>query len=383
MTTKRDYYEILGLTRGAGVDEIKKAYRKLALKYHPDRASGDKKIAEEKFKEVSEAYAVLTDSKKRETYDQFGHAGFDTRYSTEDIFRGADFSSVFGDIGIGGSIFEDLLGGFGDLLGGGSTRRGPRRGRHLEYSMHLTFREAALGTEKALRVPRLEICADCGGSGARKGSGRKRCPQCGGRGQTVSSAGFFSISQTCPQCRGEGSLLSDPCPRCHGEGRSEVERKIQVKIPGGVDTGSRLRMHGEGEAGSKGGPRGDLYIAIDVEPDVVFERQGPDLYCELPVSFVQAALGAEVEIPTLDGKITMKIPPGTQSGKTFRLKGRGIQRLDGHGKGDEYLQVTISVPSHLSTEQRRLLVEFARSSGIPIGGGTESLAEKVKRGFKK
>ena len=384
MTTKRDYYEILGVKKGASVEEIKRAYREMAMKHHPDRTQGDKKQAEERFKEISEAYAVLSDPKKRSVYDQVGHAGFDQRYSTEDIFKGADFSS-FEDL-FGGTIFGDLFGGLDELFGGGgggrSRRAGPRRGRDLGYSIRLSFREAASGVEKAIQIPRFETCADCGGSGAKKGTSPKSCSQCGGRGQVVSSAGPFRVSQTCPRCRGEGTVISDPCPRCHGEGRRQTERTIRVKIPAGVETDQRLRVSGEGEAGEQGGPRGDLYVDIEVEPDSVFERQGSDLYCELPVSFVQAALGAEVEVPTLNGKVTMKIPPGTQGGKTFRLKERGLQRLDGYGKGDQYVRVSVSIPTHLTAEQRKLLEEFARSSGIAIDE-SESFAEKLKRGLRR
>ena len=384
MTTKRDYYEILGIQKGASAEEIKKAYRQLALKHHPDRNQSNKKEAEEKFKEVSEAYAVLSDPQKRSVYDQYGHSGFDQRYSTEDIFRGADFSSIFEDLGFGGSIIENLFEGMGFF--GGSTGRQrasrPSAGRDLHYEFEITFREAASGVEKTLQIPRLESCTTCGGEGAKPGTKRKNCTQCQGRGQVVSSAGFFSIAQTCPRCHGEGSLITDPCPTCHGEGRVRVERKIKLKIPAGVDTGSRLRVSGEGEAGARSGARGDLYVSIIVRPDSTFERQGDHIICQVPVGFAQAALGAEVEVPTLDGKVTMKIPPGTPSGKVFRLKGKGIPRLDGFGKGDEHVQVVVSIPTDLTDEQKRLLLEYARLRKESIDSNNDSFVQKMKRTFK-
>ncbi|MBI4436431.1 MAG: molecular chaperone DnaJ [Candidatus Omnitrophica bacterium] len=382
MTTKRDYYEILGVGKSASAEEIKKAYRQLALKHHPDRNQGNKKEAEEKFKEISEAYAVLSDPQKRSVYDQVGHAGFDQRYTTEDIFRGADFSSIFEDLGFGGSLFEDLFEGMG-LFGSRSQRRsGPSAGRNLGYELEITLREAASGVEKTIHVPRLETCNSCSGEGTKAGTKRKNCPRCQGRGQVVSQAGFFSIAQTCPQCRGEGSLITDPCTACRGEGRVEVDRKIRVKIPPGVDTGSRLRISGEGGAGTRSGRRGDLYVSIAVQPDKVFERHGDHLLCELPVGFVQATLGTEAEVPTLDGKVRMKIPPGTPSGKIFRLKGRGIPSLDGYGRGDQHVRVVVSIPTHVTEEEKRLLLEYARLRGEAVNSHNDSFVQKVKRTFK-
>jgi len=382
MTTKRDYYEILGVPKGASAEEIKKAYRQLALKYHPDRNQGNKKESEEKFKEISEAYAVLSDPQKRSVYDQYGHTGFDQRYTTEDIFRGADFSSIFEDLGFGGSIFESLFEGMG-LFGGRSTHRSSSgAGRSLEYELAITLHEAATGVEKIIHIPRLETCGTCSGEGAKPGTQRKSCPRCQGRGQVVSQAAFFSIAQTCPQCRGEGSLIADPCPSCHGDGRVEVERKIRVRIPPGVDTGSRLRISGEGEPGRRSGRRGDLYVSVVVQSDKVFERQGNHLLCEIPIGFVQAALGAEVDVPTLDGKVKMKIPPGTPSGKVFRMKGKGIPSLDGYGRGDEHVRVVVSVPAHVTDEEKRLLLEYARLRGEAVDHHDDSFVQKVKRTFK-
>ena len=379
MTTKRDYYEILGVSKGASAEEIKKAYRQLALKYHPDRNQSNKKEAEEKFKELSEAYAVLSDPQKRSVYDQYGHTGFDQRYSTEDIFRGADFSD-FEDL-FRGTVFGNLFGGLDEIFGSGrsSRRSGPRAGRDLEYEFEITFREAAAGIEKTIVIPRIENCATCGGEGAKPGTKRKNCSKCQGRGQVVSSAGYFRISQTCPQCHGEGSLITDPCPSCHGEGRVRAERKIRIKIPAGVDTGSRLRVPGEGEAGSRSGPPGDLYVAVLVKPDTIFEREGEHILCEVPVGFAQAALGAEVEVPTLDGKVKMKIPAGTPSGKIFRLKGKGMPRLDGYGKGDEHVRVMVSVPTDLTEEQKRLLLDYARLRNESVDSNNNSFVQKVKR----
>lgn len=386
MSTKRDYYEILGVQKGASKEEIKKAYRNLALKYHPDRVSADKKKeAEEKFKEISEAYAVLSDDQKRSQYDQFGHAGIDSRYTSEDIFRGADFSSIFEDLGFGGSIFEDMFEGLGfDLFGGGGRRRkGPRRGSDLQYDMEITFDEAAFGVEKKIIVPRHEGCPDCRGSGSASGAGKTRCPKCNGSGQIRQQHGFgFIISRTCDKCGGEGEIIKTPCPKCRGTGRVAVERKIDVKIPAGVETGSRLRISGEGEAGIKGGPRGDLYVLLYVKPHEIFAREGNDIYCEVPVSFVLASLGGEVEVPTLAGRVKMEVPAGTQSGKLFRLRGKGIQDVHGRGKGDQLARILVETPTRLNSEQKRLLQEFAKISGEDVNPISKSFMEKVKKIFR-
>jgi len=390
MTTKRDYYEILGVSKSASLDEIKKAYRTLALKFHPDRVpSEQKKEAEEKFKEISEAYAVLSDPQKRQLYDQYGHAGIDQRYAYEDIFRGADFSSVFQDLGGAGgfgSIFEDLFEDLGfDIFGGafGSggrqrTVRGRTRGRDLEIAVSITLEEAASGIEKTVTVPRYEICSTCSGSGAKPGTKKVNCSQCKGSGRVVISSGFFQLAQTCPRCHGEGSIIQTTCPNCHGEGKVKVTHNIKVKIPAGVDTGSNLRVRGEGEAGTVS--RGDLYVVIEVRPHPVFQREDNDLFTEIKISLSKAILGGEVQVPTLNGKVDMKIPSGTQSGKVFRLKEKGIPDVHGRGIGDELVRVIVEIPTRLTAEQRRLIEEFARLSGEDVN--KESLSDKIKRNFR-
>jgi len=386
MTTKRDYYEILGVQKGASLDEIKKAYRNLALKYHPDRVAPDKKKeAEEKFKEISEAYAVLSDPQKRSQYDQFGHAGIDSHYTYEDIFRGADFSSIFEDLGFGGGIFDDIFETLGIFGGDFSSRRraGPRRGRDIEYEIEISFEEAAKGTKKTINIPRYEICDVCDGEGIKPGTKRATCPSCGGRGQIFQSAGFFSITQTCQKCRGEGYIIKNPCQRCGGTGQVKITKQLEVNIPAGVDTGSRLRIQGEGELGSKGGQRGDLYLYINVKEHPVFERHGYDIICEIPISFALATLGGEIEVPTLNGSVIMKIPEGTQTGRIFRLQGKGIKRLKGYGQGDQLVRVVIETPTNLNSEQKRLLREFAKSCGEDVHPLSRSFMDKVKRIFGK
>lgn len=384
MATKREYYEILGIKKNASLDEIKKAYRELALRYHPDRVPADqKKQAEEKFKEISEAYAVLSDSSKRALYDQYGHAGIDQRYAYEDIFKGADFSSVFEDLadfGFGGGLFDEIFSDLGFDIFGGRTRRGARvsRGRDLEITIDITLEEVSLGTEKTITVPRYEICSVCGGSGRKPGTKKITCPQCRGSGRVVVSSGFFQLAQTCSRCRGEGSIIQTPCPDCRGEGRTKVTRKIKVKIPAGVDTGSHLRMRGEGEAGTAG--RGDLYVIIEVRPHPLFQRHNNDILTEITISLSKAILGGEVEVPTLNGKVSMKVPAGTQSGKIFRLKEKGMPDLHGRGMGDELVRVNVQIPTRLTPQQRRLIEEFARLSGEDIN--KESLTDKLKKAFK-
>ncbi|MEW6102092.1 MAG: molecular chaperone DnaJ [Candidatus Omnitrophota bacterium] len=385
MATKRDYYEVLGVKKSASLDEIKKAYRELAMRHHPDRVPHEqKKEAEEKFKEISEAYAVLSDANKRALYDQYGHSGIDQRYAYEDIFKGADFSSVFeglGDFGFGGGLFEEIFSDLGFDIFGTRRSRGQaarRRGRDLQISEEITLEEAASGTEKTITVPRYETCPACSGSGAKPGSKKITCPQCKGSGRTVISNGFFQMAQTCSRCRGEGAMIQSPCPDCHGEGRAKVTRKINVKIPHGVDSGSSLRLRGEGEAGTAG--RGDLYVIIEVKPHPVFERHENDILTEINISLSKAILGSEIEVPALDGKVMMKIPAGTQSARIFRLKGKGIPDVHGRGVGDELVRVNVEIPTRLTPEQRRLIEEFARASGEEIN--KESLSEKIKRAFK-
>jgi len=385
MVSKRDYYEVLGVKKNASLDDIKRAYRELALRYHPDRVPAEqKKEAEEKFKEISEAYAVLSDPQKRSLYDQYGHAGIDQRYAYEDIFKGADFSSVFqdlGDFGFGGGLFEEIFSDLGFDIFGRHTRGSgrPRRGRDLEVSVNITLEEAYSGTEKTINLPRYETCSTCSGSGSKPGTKKSVCPVCKGAGRTVMSSGFFQLTQTCSRCRGEGQIISTPCPDCKGEGRVKITRKIKVKIPPGVDTGSQLRISGEGEAGAM--HRGDLYVYIEVKPHEIFERHRNDLLTEIHISLVKAVLGDEVSVPTLNGSVQMKIPPGTQSGSVFRLKDKGMPDLHGRGRGDELVRVIVDIPKQLNSEQRRLMEEFARISGETIGA-KQSFTDRIKKAFK-
>ncbi len=375
---KRDYYEILGVERSAGEEEIKKAYRKLAIKFHPDKNPGDN-TAEESFKELGEAYEVLSDPQKRAAYDQYGHAAFDKRaggfgfgggfHDPIDIFR-----EVFGGGGLGGSIFEDLFGG------ARHDPSQPQRGDDLRYDLELTFEEAAHGCEKEISVSKLELCDACHGAGAEAGARTRTCSACGGRGQVITSRGIFSIAQTCPQCQGAGRVVDKPCRACHGTGRRERTSKIKLKIPAGVDTGSRLRSAGNGEAGYRGGPPGDLYVVLHVHQHEFFQRDGEDLLCEVPVSFVQAALGAEIEVPTLNGKTTIKIPAGTQPGTMFRLKGQGVKNVQGYGHGDLHVRINVEVPTHLNSEQRAKLQEFAQlcnGKESPLSQGFFDKARKL------
>lgn len=367
---KRDYYEVLGAHKNASLDEIKKAYRELALKFHPDRVPHEqKKEAEEKFKDISEAYAVLSDANKRALYDQYGHSGIDQRYAQEDIFKGADFSSVFqdlGDYGLGGGLFDEIFSDLGyDFFGGRSSQQGGggtrRRGRDLQIAVSITLEEAANGVEKTITVPRYEACSACSGTGAKPGSRKVTCPQCKGSGRTVVSKGFFQLAQTCTRCQGQGSTIQSPCPECRGEGRVKVTRKIKVKIPAGVDTGSNLRVRGEGEAGASA--KGDLYVIIEVLPHSIFQRHDNNVLTEVSISLSKAVLGGDIIVPTLDGKVDMKIPAGTQGASIFRLRGKGLPDLHGRGIGDELVRVKVEIPSRISSEQRRLMEEFARVSG--------------------
>jgi len=372
---KRDYYEVLGIERSASEEEIKKAYRKLAVKYHPDKNPGDK-TAEEQFKELGEAYEVLNDPQKREIYNQYGHAAFDRR--SGGFGRGGGFHDpfeVFREVFGGGSIFDELFGG------GRSDPTQAQRGDDLRYDMELTFEEAAHGCEKEITVTKPERCDVCGGSGASAGSQVKTCPTCGGRGQVISSRGIFSIAQTCPHCHGAGRIIEKPCKNCHGTGRKEKSSKIKLRIPAGVDTGSRLRSSGNGEAGARGGPAGDLYVVLHVRPHEIFQRDGDDLLCEVPVSFVQAALGADIEVPTLDGKAEIKIPAGTQPGTMFRLKGKGVKNIQGYGHGDLHVRVNVEVPTHLTSVQKAKLQEFAQLCNGNENPISKSFFEKARNLF--
>jgi molecular chaperone DnaJ len=347
---KRDYYEILGLSRQTNEEEIKKAYRKMALKYHPDRNPGDKE-AEERFKEAAEAYEVLHDSQKREIYDRFGHEGLkSTGFSGFGGFE--DIFSSFGD------IFEDFFG-----LGRRGRRgaSGAREGADLRYDLSVSFMEAAKGKELELKIPRLETCSVCQGSGLEPGTSPEYCPTCGGRGQVVQTQGFFRISTPCPRCHGQGQVISHPCKACHGQGRIEQTKTLSVKIPPGISNGSRLRFRGQGEGGINGGPPGDLYVVVYVEEHDFFHREGDDVVCSIPISMTQAALGAIIEVSTLTNPKKLNIPKGTQNGQSLRLKGEGFPHLRGSGKGDQILQISIKIPTHLSKKQEELLREFEES----------------------
>jgi molecular chaperone DnaJ len=370
VTTPRDYYEILGISKSATIEEIKKAYRSLAMTYHPDRVPPDqKKEAEGRFKEISEAYAVLSDEKKRSLYDQYGHSGIDQRYSTEDIFRGTDFSSIFeeafgGGGGFGSSIFEEIFGG-ADIFGSGGGRgRRQRKGRDLQAEVEISLEEAVSGTEKTFQLNRYESCSTCGGSGAKPGSKKTTCSYCHGEGQVSVSHGFFHLTQTCSKCGGEGKIITTPCLKCSGQGRIRLPRKISVKIPAGVDTGSQLRVRGEGEEAEGG--QGDLYVLIKVRRHPFFERHESDLLCKVHIDVVQAILGAEIEVPTLTGNVMMKIPTGTDSGKIFRLREKGVPDLRSRRKGDELVSVVVDIPQYLNSAEKKLMQEFARMRGIKI-----------------
>lgn len=346
--SKRDFYEVLGVARNASDDEIKKAYRKLAMKHHPDRNPGDK-AAEEKFKEASLAYEVLSDPQKKAAYDQYGHAGVDPNAAAgAGGFGAGGFADAFGDI-------------FGEIFGGGRRRErpdAPFRGSDLRYNLEISLEEAARGTTTKLRIPSAEPCSVCHGSGSEPGHKPETCGTCGGAGVVRVSQGFFSLQQTCPTCRGSGKVVKHPCKACHGAGQKKTTKTLEVTIPAGVDTDDRIRLAGEGEAGVNGGPHGDLYVVIQIKPHPVFQRDGADLHCEMPISFATAALGGEIEIPTLDGKAILKIPSETQSGQVFRLKNKGIRPVRGSVTGDLYCHVQVETPVNLTARQRELLREF-------------------------
>ena len=381
---KRDYYEILGVPRTASAEEMKKAYRKLAIKYHPDKNPGDK-AAEEKFKELGEAYEALNDPQKRAAYDQHGHAAFDPRmragggaggrgggfHDPSDIFR-----EVFGGGGGGGSIFETFFGG------GGGDEGGPSRGEDLRYDLEITLEEAFTGVEKELRFTKPAKCEPCNGSGAEKGSKTITCPTCGGRGQVTRNAGIIMMRQTCPRCEGAGQTIEKPCRSCQGEGRVSQQTSVRIRIPAGVDTGVRLRSVGNGAAGTRGGPNGDLHVVISVDDHEIFGRKGSDLTCEVPVSFVQAALGGEIDVPTMTGKARIAIPTGTQSGSTFRIKSRGLKELQGAGVGDLLVTIKVEIPQKLNAAQRAKLEEFARLCDETVNPESKSFLERARNFFR-
>jgi molecular chaperone DnaJ len=382
-TTKRDYYEVLGVSRGASAEDIKKAYRKLAVKFHPDKNPGDKS-AEDKFKELGEAYEVLSDADKRAAYDRFGHSAFQQgggfggaggMHDPFDIFR-----EVFGAGRGGGGIFESI---FGDAMGGDGGERGGRgRGSDLRYDMRITFEEAARGVEKEIEISKLQSCDTCHGSGAEPGSKVTTCPTCAGHGQVAVSRGFFNIAQTCPRCRGAGQTIEKPCHTCRGEGRVEKTTKIKIKIPAGVEDGTRLRSSSQGEGGVRGGPSGDLYVVLHVEAHEIFQREGTDLFCSVPISFAKAALGGEVSVPTLEGSAVLKVPAGTPSGKTFRLRSKGLPEVHGRGVGDLHVRLYVEVPTKLNAMQRAHLQAFADACDEHTHPEETSFFKKAKDFFK-
>jgi molecular chaperone DnaJ len=355
--SKRDYYEVLEVTRTASDTEIKSSYRRLAMKFHPDRNAGDQ-LAEEKFKECAEAYAILADAEKRSLYDRFGHAGVKSAAG-----GGAGFDpSVFAEFG----DFADILGnmfGFGDLFGGGGGRRrgGPQRGADLRYDLEISFEESAKGAETSIQIPRQETCEKCSGSGAAPGSTASTCPQCKGHGQVRYQQGFFTVARTCAQCAGAGKIITKPCTQCRGAGRVARERKITVKIPPGIATGQQLRLIGEGEAGSAGGPAGHLYVVVHVHEHAFFRRDGMNLFCEIPVNFTTVTLGGEIQVPTLEGHEMVKVPEGTQTGTTLRLKAKGMPDVNGRGRGDLFATVQVQTPRKLTRDQRKLIEDLAKA----------------------
>lgn len=371
---KRDYYEVLGVSRTSSAQEIKAAYRKLALQFHPDKNPGNAE-AEEKFKEASEAYACLSDEEKRAKYDRFGHAA--------NPF-GEGFGG-FGGGGFAGANINDILGDiFGDIFGGGGQRRGRggrARGSDLRVEQRLTFEEAAFGTTLELEIPRAESCEVCTGTGAKPGTSPTTCATCGGSGAQRFTQGFFAVQRPCPTCSGEGRVITDPCTGCRGRGTQQKVGKVTVHVPAGVDTGTRMRVSGQGESAPAGGVPGDLYVVFHVAEHPIFLREGTEIICEVPISFTEAALGASIDVPTLEGKVKMKVPPGTQSGKIFRLRGKGVVDVNGGGRGDQHVRVVVETPTQLSKKQRELLEEFASLAGEDVHPQSRSFFAKVKEIF--
>ncbi|WP_087018741.1 molecular chaperone DnaJ [Thaumasiovibrio subtropicus] len=371
--SKRDYYEVLGVGRDASERDIKKAYKRLAMKFHPDRNAGDESAAE-KFKEVKEAYEILTDAQKKAAYDQYGHAAFEQGGMGGGGFGGggADFGDIFGDV-------------FGDIFGGGGGRRQQRaqRGSDLRYNMELTLEEAVRGVTKEIEVPTLQHCDVCDGSGAKPGTSATTCGTCHGHGQVQMRQGFFAVQQTCPTCHGRGKIIKDPCNACHGQGRVQKSKTLSVKIPAGVDTGDRIRLSGEGEAGEFGAPAGDLYVQVHVREHNIFERDGNNLYCEVPVSFTMAALGGEVEVPTLDGRVSLKVPAETQTDRMFRMRGKGVKSVRSGAVGDLMCKLVVETPVNLSSRQKELLKELEESCGGAAATKHKPKAEGFFKGVKK
>lgn len=371
---KRDFYEVLGLSKTADEKEIKRAYKRLAMKYHPDRNQGDKD-SEIKFKEIKEAYEILSDAQKRAAYDQYGHAAFEQGGfggQGGGGFGGADFGDIFGDV-------------FGDIFGGGRRQQRAARGSDLQYNMDLTLEEAVRGVTKEIRIPTLETCDKCHGSGAKEGTSAETCSTCHGAGQVHLRQGFFTVQQACPTCHGRGKVIKEPCSKCHGDGRVERAKTLSVKIPAGVDTGDRIRLSGEGEAGENGAPAGDLYVQVHVRQHHIFERDGNNLYCEVPINFAIAALGGEIEVPTLDGRVNLKIPAETQTGKMFRMKGKGVKSVRSSSIGDLMCRVVVETPVKLNEKQKELMQQLGESFGGKSGEKntprSKSFLDSVKKFF--
>ncbi|MEQ4675710.1 molecular chaperone DnaJ [Providencia vermicola] len=369
---KRDFYQVLELEKNASEKDIKRAYKRLAMKYHPDRNQGNKDESEEKFKEIKEAYEVLSDEQKRAAYDQYGHAAFEQggMGGGGGFGGGADFSDIFGDV-------------FGDIFGGGRRQQRPSRGSDLQYNMELTLEEAVRGVTKEIRIPTLETCDVCHGNGAKPGTSADTCSTCHGMGQVHMRQGFFSVQQPCPTCHGRGKVIKDPCNKCHGHGRVERYKTLSVKIPAGVDTGDRVRLSGEGEAGENGAPAGDLFVQVHVLPHNIFERDGNNLHCEVPINFADAALGGEIEVPTLDGRVKLKIPAETQTGKIFRMKGKGVKSVRGGLQGDLMCHIVVETPVKLNEKQKALLKEFGESLGGKSGEKNSPRSKSFLDGVKK
>ncbi len=372
---KRDYYEVLGVEKGASEDELKKAFRRKAKEYHPD-LNKDNPEAEGKFKEVNEAYEVLSDPEKRSRYDQFGHAGVDPSAG-----GGAGYGGGFG--GFGGIDMEDIFGSiFGGGFGGGRARQNrPEKGRTIQQNITISFEEAAFGTEKTIRVIRMEGCAECGGSGAKKGTQPETCPTCHGTGQIRMSMGFMSTARTCDSCRGTGKIIKEPCGKCQGYGQVRQDRTISVKIPAGIADGQAISIRGEGDHGKRGGPAGDVILQINVKEHPIFERRGDDVICHMPITFAEAALGAEMEVPTLDGKVRYTVPEGTQNGSVFRLREKGIPHINGRGRGDQLVYVQIEVPKNLTGPQKEILKQFADATGMKNYKNKQKFSDKIKNYF--
>jgi molecular chaperone DnaJ len=383
---RRDYYELLEVSRDAPPDDIKKAYRRLAMKHHPDRNQGDK-AAEHKFKEISEAYEVLSDAAKRQQYDRFGHEGLKSAFGPGGFDFSRDFTHASDLQDILGSIFGDGGGGiFDEFFGGGGRRRSrtaSQRGADLRFDLELDLEEAAFGSEREITLPMTEECARCGGSGAAAGSSRETCRQCGGGGAVIAGGGFFQIRQTCPICGGSGTIVKQPCRECEGSGRATNRKRLTLRIPAGVETGSRLRLAGKGEGGARGGPAGDLYVVLHVREHELFKRNGDDLYCEVPVPVDVAIGGGEVDVPTLDGYAKLKLPPGTDSGKLFRLRGRGIQNVDAYGHGDLNVQVRVETPVKLTSRQKKALKDFVDGGHAENYPLAREMAERVARFYER